>query len=1040
MHEVLSRSTVWDRGSDPMTRITASGHFDDYGRPQASVELGVPRGRDPREPGVPCLAAVTFTSYATRDDAAMYRIDRTASTVRYEAVDPGTTAVTEFAASALNGDANGELRAMQFSYYDGDAFTGLALGQLGDHALPVRTEHLVITGDQLKKTTQPATDGATVGTLPPYLDPAGAAPADQDWPGYPEAFRQAVSGPGVPGPRGSQLGYTWHDAAPYAAGYYAQGSRLAYDVQSATPGPAPRGLVVVSRDAYGGDTTTEWDSLALLPARVTDPAGLTTSAVHDYRTFKPAQITDSNGNITSIGYTPLALPAHIARLGKNDGTEGDTDSEPGQQFSYDLTAYDESIAADPGHPQPMSVTSVRRAEHRWTLVNQANAARAANGEPPLTDAEITDMFDPDTEPVEHPERFIHTVEFTDGMGRALQTRTQADNITVSTTGLPGDTSAPASTVTADPVAPDTDPRVVVSGWKIYDNKGRPVLTYEPFFAAGYGYGTPGPDVLTTLAAAIQHYDPRGRPTVTIAPDGSQTRVVYGTPVLQDNPAVVAPNPWETYTYDANDNAGRTHPTLTLELAAQWNTPASTLIDALGRTVQTVQRGLGADVVTTSSYDIDGHLTAVVDPMRRPCLVNVYDCTGTVWLSWLLDAGSTRTIHDAAGGIAERRDDKGSVTLTSFDIAHRAVRLWAGDRPGQAPTLRQAMVYGDDTADSGLTGAQALAANANGRIVTSYDEAGQIATGGYDLDGNPLNTTRQILQPSLIMQAPAAGQWTASAYAADWQPAAGETLADRADRLLDETEYRTDTTFDALGRRRTSTAPLDNTGSRAVITLEYGRSGGVTRLSLDGVPYLQQVAYDSHGRRCLAQLGNGVLLRYLYDPRTLRLRRWHAQPATGTATMGQPNGTTTTTAWQTSGTVVQDHAYRYDPAGNLLTIGDRTPASGLPARRPDPLPRQGHARPGVRLRRTQSPPDRHRPRDRHPPRPAVGRQPTRAGHHPGPRVHRDIHLRRRRKSVRPRPRHQHGRDRRIHPHVHASPGQQPAELDERQRQPHGDVHL
>ena len=149
-------------------------------------------------------------------------------------------------------------------------------------------------------------------------------------------------------------------------------------------------------------------------------------------------------------------------------------------------------------------------------------------------------------------------------------------------------------------------------------------------------------------------------------------------------------------------------------------------------------------------------------------------------------------------------------------------------------------------------------------------------------------------------------------------------------MLDDTEYRTDATFDALGRRRTSTAPLDNTGSRAVITFEYGRSGGITRLSLDGVPYLQQVAYDPHGRRCLAQLGNGVLLRYLYDPRTLRLRRWHAQPATGTATMAQPDGTTTTTAWQTSGTVVQDHTYRYDPAGNLLTIGDRTPGSGLPA--------------------------------------------------------------------------------------------------------------
>jgi len=928
VHEVLSRSTVWDRGSDPLTRITASGYFDGYGRPRASMELGVPRGRDPREPGAPCLGAVTFTSYATRDDAAMYRIDRTASTARYEAVDPGTAAVTGFAASALDGDANGELRAMQFSYYDGDAFTGLALGQLGDHALPVRTEHLVITGGQLKKTMQPAADGATAGTLPPYLDSAGAAPPGQDWPGYPGAFQQAVTGPGVPGSRGSQLGYTWHDAAPYAAGYYAQTSRLAYDVQSATPGPAPRGLVVVSRDAYGGDTTTEWDDLALLPARVTDPAGLATSAVHDYRIFKPTQITDPNGNITSIGYTPLGLPAKIARLGKNDGTEGDTDSEPGQAFGYDLTAYDESIAADPDHPQPMSVISVRRVDHRWTLVNEANAARAASGEPPLTDAEITDMFDPSIEPEEHPERFIHTVEFTDGMGRPLQTRTQADNVTVSTTGLPGDTSAPASTVTADPAAPATAPRVVVSGWKIYDNKGRPVLTYEPFFAAGYGYDTPGSDVLTTLAAAIQHYDPRGRPTVTIAPDGSQTRVIYGTPALQDNPAVAAPNPWETYTYDANDNAGRTHPTLTLELAAQWNTPASTLIDALGRTVQTVQRGLDADVVTTSSYDIDGHLTAVVDPLRRPCLANVYDCTGTVWLSWLLDAGSTRTVRDAAGGVVERRDDKGSVTLTGFDNAHRAVRLWAGDRPGQIPTLRQVTVYGDNTADSGLTDVQALAANANGQIVTSYDEAGRIATGGYDLDGNPLNTTRQILQPSLIMAPPAAGQWTASAYAVDWQPATGETLTGHASPLLDNTEYRTDATFDALGRRRTSTAPLDNTGSRAIITFDYGRNGGLTRLSLDDVPYLQQVAYDPHGRRSLAQLGNGVLLRYLYDPRTLRLRRWHAQPATGTATISQPDGTTTTTAWQTSGTVVQDHTYRYDPAGNLLTLGDRTPGSGL----------------------------------------------------------------------------------------------------------------
>ena len=311
VHEVLTRSTVWDRGSDPMTRITASGHFDDYGRPQASMELGVPRGRDPRGPGAPCLATVTFTSYATRDDATMYRIDRTASTARYEAIDPGTGAVTAFAVSALAGDANGELRAMQFSYYDGDAFTGLALGQLGDHALPVRTEHLVITGDQLNKTMQPAADSATTGTLPPYLDPAGAAPTNQDWPGYPEAFQQAVTGPGVPGSRGSQLGYTWHDAAPYAAGYYAQASRLTYDVQSVPAGPAPRGLVTVSRDAYGGDTTTEWDDLALLPAGSPTrpgwpPAPSTTTAPSNRRRSPTRTRTSPASDTPRSGCPPIS--------------------------------------------------------------------------------------------------------------------------------------------------------------------------------------------------------------------------------------------------------------------------------------------------------------------------------------------------------------------------------------------------------------------------------------------------------------------------------------------------------------------------------------------------------------------------------------------------------------------------------------------------------------------------------------------------------------------------------------------------------------
>ena len=62
-----------------------------------------------------------------------------------------------------------------------------------------------------------------------------------------------------------------------------------------------------------------------------------------------------------------------------------------------------------------------------------------------------------------------------------------------------------------------------------------------------------------------YYDPRGR----IDPYGStqRLRAACGVwcarqrtlPSTLPTPEVFEPTPWETYSYDANDNAGRTHP-------------------------------------------------------------------------------------------------------------------------------------------------------------------------------------------------------------------------------------------------------------------------------------------------------------------------------------------------------------------------------------------------------------------------------------------------------------------------------------------------
>ena len=185
-----------------------------------------------------------------------------------------------------------------------------------------------------------------------------------------------------------------------------------------------------------------------------------------------------------------------------------------------------------------------------------------------------------------------------------------------------------------------------------------------------------------------------------------------------------------------------------------------------------------------------------------------------------------------------------------------------DRAGQAPTLRAVTVYGDDPADAGLTVDQARAANALGRTVLTLDEAGQVTTAGYDLDGNPLTVTRRVLapRPAAIHTARTRQNRTAGpAPATPWtgSPPRAKPTPAHADTLLDPAEYQVDARWDALGRKTSQTAPTDATGARSRFGYTYGRRGGITAITLDDAPYLQTASYDPHGRRLFAQLGNGA---------------------------------------------------------------------------------------------------------------------------------------------------------------------------------------
>ncbi|MEZ4889795.1 MAG: hypothetical protein R2779_04280 [Crocinitomicaceae bacterium] len=187
-----------------------------------------------------------------------------------------------------------------------------------------------------------------------------------------------------------------------------------------------------------------------------------TKAEYDYRTFQANKVTDPNDNITVFDFSPLGLLKATAVIGK--GTEGDYKSSTGNfyeryapsvQMEYDFFAFK-------NEGNPVWVKTIQREEHY-----QQN---------------------PDSET-------IVKVEYSDGFGRLLQTRAQAEDVifgnqTFGTSGLSADQNAPNSSATGIERDENDPLNVVVSGWKIYNNKGKVVEQYEPFFDKGFDYVLP----------------------------------------------------------------------------------------------------------------------------------------------------------------------------------------------------------------------------------------------------------------------------------------------------------------------------------------------------------------------------------------------------------------------------------------------------------------------------------------------------------------------------------------------------------------------
>ena len=117
-----------------------------------------------------------------------------------------------------------------------------------------------------------------------------------------------------------------------------------------------------------------------------------------------------------------------------------------------------------------------------------------------------------------------SVSYSDGFGREIQKKIQAE---------------PGPVVEGGPTV---SPRWVGSGWTIFNNKGKPVKQYEPFFDDTHAFRF-GQQV---GVSATLFYDPIERVVATLHPNHTWDKVVF--------------DPWHQDTWDVNDTVLIADPT------------------------------------------------------------------------------------------------------------------------------------------------------------------------------------------------------------------------------------------------------------------------------------------------------------------------------------------------------------------------------------------------------------------------------------------------------------------------------------------------
>jgi YD repeat-containing protein len=674
------------------------------------------------------------------------------------------------------------------------------------------------------------------------------------------------------------------------------------------------------------ETILTYDQYDLLIQESTDPLGNRTTVGQrntadptlplvqngqDYRVLQPRLVMDPNRTRTGFAFDELGMVVGIAKMGKPE--EKDTVGDSFSKFEPILT----NDAAQEYMRSPLSkansLLGTATARFIYDFLAYYRSRDGPVPEPPVAatltrETHIADLA------AGQVSRIHHSFSYSDGFGREIQGKTQAEPGVVPGPDAVGSLKSFVNDKCQAKETSKPVDRWVGTGWQVFNNKGKVVRQYEPFFTE-----TPRFELAVQVGVSpIMFYDPLQRVVGTLNPDHSFTKNVIDV--------------WKQEDWDTNDTVLITDPRNDLHLgdffkrlppdyylptwytqrchgsaveqdasrkcAVHANTPTVHFFDPLGHKFLSVAENAvqpSTAIQPTRSYhttrtkfDVEGNELEVFDAKNRSVMKYTYTMLNVEILVEGMDMGRRWHLQDVMGKPAFSWDAKGQQFRVHCDQLRRPIETYLRQEGATQEVLVDRTVYGETLVNS-------EAHNGRGREAQVFDQAGATSY-IYDFKGNTLSTTREL----------AADYKSTLDWSSDPPP------------QLETGGYTASTVYDAFDRAIQITSP-----DSSITRLKYNEAKLLEQVDANllgeaqSTPFVSNIDYDAKGERTFIQYGNSVSTAYEYDPLVFRLTslKTTRNPTSFPDDCKQP----VSPRWP--GCQVQNLSYAYDAKGNVTHIQD-----------------------------------------------------------------------------------------------------------------------